>query len=86
MGGAKVHLHALGLGSGLVAELDQRHQHGQAKTAHKDVEDSGHVGQAQSLRRLVLRGAGGKGGGWGGAMKRKGEEKGKSKRANRSGR
>lgn len=56
MGGAKVHLHALGLGSGLVAELDQRHQHGQAKTAHKDVEDSGHVGQAQSLRRLVLGG------------------------------
>lgn len=60
MGGAKVHLHALGLGSGLVAELDQRHQHGQAKTAHKDVEDSGHVGQAQSLRRLVLKGGGGK--------------------------
>lgn len=81
MGGAKVHLHALGLGSGLVAELDQRHQHGQAKTAHKDVEDSGHVGQAQSLRRLVLRGGGRERRGR--SMERKGEENGK--RANRSG-
>lgn len=63
MGGAKVHLHALGLGSGLVAELDQRHQHGQAKTAHKDVEDPGDVGQAQSLRRLILGGEEGEAGG-----------------------
>lgn len=54
MGGAKVHLHALGFGPRLVAELDQGHQHGQAQTAHKDVEDPGHVGQAQSLGRLVL--------------------------------
>lgn len=63
MGGAKVHLHAFGLGSRLVAELNQRHQHGQAKTAHKDVEDSSHIGQAQSLRRLILetRGAGRRG-------------------------
>lgn len=64
MGGAKVHLHAFGLGSRLVAELNQRHQHGQAKTAHKDVEDSSHVGQAQGLRRLILEmeGGGGVGG------------------------
>lgn len=66
MGGAKVHLHAFGLGSRLVAELNQRHQHGQAKTAHKDVEDSGHVGQTQSLRRLILETGGREGeGGWG---------------------
>ena len=54
MGGAKVHLHALGFGPRLVAELDQGHQHGQAKAANQDVEDPGDVGQAQSLRRLVL--------------------------------
>lgn len=56
MGGAKVHLHALGFGPRLVAELDQGHQHGQAQAAHQDVEDPGHVGQAQGLRRLVLEG------------------------------
>lgn len=65
MGGGKVHLHAFGLGSRLVAELNQCHQHGQAKTAHKDVEDSGHVGQTQSLRRLILETGGREGGGGG---------------------
>lgn len=54
MGGAKVHLHALGFSPRLVAELDQGHQHGQAQAAHQDVEDPSHVGQAQSLGRLVL--------------------------------
>lgn len=55
MGGAKVHLHALGFGPRLVAELDQGHQHGQAQSAHQDVEDPGYVGQAQGLGRLVLQ-------------------------------
>lgn len=65
MGGGKVHLHAFGLGSRLVAELNQRHQHGQTKTAHKDVEDSSHVGQTQSLRRLILETGGREGEGEG---------------------
>lgn len=55
MGGAKVHLHALGFGPWLVAELNQSHQHGQTQASNKDVEDPGHIGQAQSLGRLVLK-------------------------------
>lgn len=74
MGGAKVHLHALGFGPWLVAELDQGHQHGQAQAAHKDVEDPSHIGQAQSLRRLVLqRGSQSGGGGEGGVGRVKGQ-------------
>lgn len=63
MGGTKVHLHAFGFGPRLVAELDQRHKHGEAQAAHEDVEDPGHVRQAQGLRRLVLWSAGGLGAG-----------------------
>ncbi|KAG7226015.1 hypothetical protein INR49_018625, partial [Caranx melampygus] len=54
-------------------ELDQGHQHGQAQAAHKDVEDPSHIGQAQSLRRLVLeRGSQSGGGGEGGVGRVKG--------------
>lgn len=52
--GVGLHLHSLGLVARLVAELDEGHQHGQAQTAHQDVEDAGHVAQAESLGRLVL--------------------------------
>lgn len=47
------HLHALGLGARLVTELDQSHQHGQAQTAHQDVEHTGHVAQAERTRLLL---------------------------------
>lgn len=46
--------HSLGLGPGLVAELDQCHHHGQPQAPHKDVEHASHIAQAQSTR-LVLR-------------------------------
>lgn len=46
--------HALGLGPRLVAELDERHHHGQAQAPHQDVEHPGDIAEAQSAR-LVLR-------------------------------
>lgn len=64
--GAKIqfgrfHLQFLGLGAGLIAKLDQGHQHGQTQAAHQDVENSRHVAQAQRLRALVLEAGGAKG-------------------------
>lgn len=61
--GAKIqfgrfHLQFLGLGAGLIAKLDQGHQHGQTQAAHQDVENSRHVAQAQRLRALVLEARG----------------------------
>lgn len=52
--GSGLHLHSLGLVARLVAELDEGHQHGQAQAPHQDVEDPGHVAQAEGLGRLVL--------------------------------
>lgn len=46
--------HSLGLGPRLVAELDQRHHHGQPEASDKDIENPGNVAQAQSAC-LVLR-------------------------------
>lgn len=51
------HLHSARLGPRLVAELHQRHQHGQAQATDQDVEDSGHIAEAQRAR-LVLQGRG----------------------------
>lgn len=53
--GSGLHLHSLGLVAGLVAELDEGHQHGQAQAPDEDVEDPGHVAQTQGLGRLVLQ-------------------------------
>lgn len=53
--GLDLHLHSLGLIAGLVAELDEGHQHGQTQAPHQDVEDPGHVAQAEGLGRLVLQ-------------------------------
>lgn len=40
------HLHSFRLGSGLVTELNQGHQHGQAESSDQNVEDPSHVAQA----------------------------------------
>lgn len=39
-------LHSLGLVSGLVAELDEGHQHGQTQAADQDVENPSHITEA----------------------------------------
>ena len=39
------HLGLLALGAGLVAELHERHQHGQHEAADQNVEDARHVTQ-----------------------------------------
>lgn len=39
-------LHSLGLVSGLVAELDEGHQHGQAQATDQNVEDPSHITEA----------------------------------------
>ena len=41
------HLHSLRLGPWLVTELNQSHQHGQAKAPDKDVEYASHVAQTE---------------------------------------
>lgn len=48
------HLHSPGLDPGLVAELDQSHQHGEAKPANQDVEDPRHVAQTERARLVLL--------------------------------
>lgn len=60
------HLHSARLGPRLVAELHQRHQHGQAQATNQDVEDSRHIAEAQRAG-LVLEGGrgGGRGVRWG---------------------
>ncbi len=55
------HLHSLGLISGLVAELDEGHQHGQAQAPDQNVEDPSHITEAEGLWALVLDARGGKG-------------------------
>ena len=49
-------LRFLGLRAGLVAKLNERHQHGQHEAADEDVEYPGHVteGQLALRRRLFL--------------------------------
>ena len=49
-------LRFLGLRAGLVAKLDERHQHGQHEAADEDVEYSRHVAEGQLTlgRRLLL--------------------------------
>lgn len=47
------HLHSFRLGSGLVTELNQGHQHGQTESSDQNVEDSSHVAQAESARLLL---------------------------------
>lgn len=42
-------LHSLGLVSGLVAELDEGHQHGQAQAPDQNVEDPSHITEAEGL-------------------------------------
>ena len=37
------HLGLLALGAGLVAELDEGHEHGEHQAADEDVEDTSHV-------------------------------------------
>ena len=49
------HLGLLALGAGLIAELDQGHQHGEHEAADQDVEDPRHVAQGQlALRRTLF--------------------------------
>lgn len=43
------HLHSLGLVSGLVAELDEGHQHGQTQAPDQNVEDPSHITEAEGL-------------------------------------
>lgn len=50
------HLHSFRLGSGLVTELNQGHQHGQTESSDQNVEDPSHVAQAEGTR-LLLRNA-----------------------------
>lgn len=50
------HLHSFRLGSGLVTELNQGHQHGQTESADQNVEDPGHVAQAQGTGLLLQNG------------------------------
>lgn len=47
--GLGLHLHSLGLVARLVAEFNEGYQHGQAQAPDKDVEDPGHVAQAEGL-------------------------------------
>lgn len=42
-------LHSLGFVSGLVAELDECHQHGQAQAPDQNVEDPSHITEAEGL-------------------------------------
>ena len=47
------HLHSFRLGSGLVTELNQGHQHGQTESSDQNVEDPSHVAQAEGARLLL---------------------------------
>lgn len=50
------HLHPARLQSRLVAEVQQRHQHGHAQAANQNVEDSRHVAQAQRACLVLSEG------------------------------
>lgn len=49
LGTAGVHLR-------LVAELDERHHHGQHQAPRQDVEDAGHVTECEGVGPMVLQG------------------------------